>query len=92
MLWGKIVTGLFVAVLGAMWFFTRHCEIPHQYKIISYDALGKQITIDGIRTTFKTHTVAVSFAKHYRELFPHYQFSLESGLPIIRRRFLMAKI
>jgi len=88
---GKIITGLFVAVLGTLWFFTRRCEIPHQYKIIIYDTLGRQTTLDGIRTTFNTHTVAVSFAKHYRELFPHYQFSLESGLPTIRRRFLLIK-
>ncbi|MFM8658394.1 MAG: hypothetical protein ACKOCQ_00420 [Candidatus Nitrosotenuis sp.] len=38
----RIITGLFVGVLGTLWFFTRRCEIPHPYKIITYDALGKQ--------------------------------------------------
>lgn len=91
MLLGRIITGLFVGVLGTLWFFTRRCEAPHPYKIVVYDTLERQITLDGVRTTFKTHTVAVSFAKHYRELFPHYQFSLESGLPAIRRKFLQVK-
>ena len=88
---GKIITGFFVAVLGTLWFFTRRCEIPHPYKIITYDALGRQVNLDGMRTTFKTHAVAVSFARHYHRLFPHYQFSLESGLPTIRHGFLAAK-
>lgn len=88
---GRIITGLFVILLGTLWFFTRHCEIPHQYKIIIYDTLGRQVNIDGIRTTFNTHTVAVSFARYYHRLFPYYQFSLESGLPIIKHRFLAAK-
>ncbi len=91
MLLGKMVTGLFVAILGTLWFFTRRCEIPRPYKIIVYDTLGRQITLDGIRTMFNTHTVAVSFAKQYHELFPHYQFSLESGLPTIKRKFLIIR-
>ena len=84
----KIITGLFVGVLGTLWFFTRKCEIPHPYKIITYDILGKQTRIEGIRTIFNTHTAAVSFAKHYRELFPQYNFVLESSLPQLKLRFL----
>ncbi|NDB50776.1 MAG: hypothetical protein EB161_01185 [Nitrosopumilaceae archaeon] len=84
----KIITGLFVGVLGTLWFFTRRCEISHPYKIITYDYLGKQVSLDGIRIIFNTHSVAVSFAKHYKELFPQYDFVLESGLPQIKLKFL----
>jgi hypothetical protein len=88
----RIITGLFVGILGALWFFTRRCEIPHPHRIIAYDALGKQTYIDGIRTVFNTHAVAVNFAKHYRELFPQYDFVLESGLPQLKLKFLAPKI
>ena len=87
----KIITGLFVGVLGTLWFFTRRCEIPHIYNIVIYDVLGKQVNLD-VRTKFQTHTAAVSFAKHYRRLFPQYDFVLESGLPQIKRKFLAPKI
>ncbi len=88
----RIITALFVGILGTLWFFTRRCEISHSYKIIIYDMLGKQINIDGIRTVFNTHAVAVSFAKHYRVLFPNYDFMLESSLPQLKRGFLAPKI
>lgn len=84
----KVITGLFVAVLGTLWFFTRKCELPRPYKIVTYDKLGKQVILD-LRTIFHTHTAAVSFAKHYRVLFPQYDFVLESGIPQMRRKFLM---
>ncbi len=84
----KLVTGLFVGILGVLWFFTRRCELPHSYRIIIYDRLGTQTRLD-LRTIFATHTAAVSFAKHYRSLFPQYDFVLESTIPQLRRRFLM---
>ena len=88
----KIITGLFVGILGTLWFFTRRCEIPHPYKIITYDSLGKQTSLDGIRTIFNTHTAAISFAKHYKELFPQYDFVLESGLPQLKLKFLTSRV
>ncbi|HIH07481.1 MAG TPA: hypothetical protein HA292_02675 [Candidatus Nitrosotenuis sp.] len=84
----KIITALFICVLGALWFFTRHHEIHHEYRVISYDTFGNKISIDGIRTVFTTHSAAVSFAKHYSEIFPLYNFALESNLPDLRRKFL----
>jgi hypothetical protein len=87
----RMITGLFVGILGTLWFFTRKCEIPHSYKLVIYDRLGKQASIDGVRTIFHTHTAAVSFAKHYGTLFPQHDFVLESSIPQLRRRFLISK-
>lgn len=86
-----MITGLFVGILGIIWLFTRKYEIPHPYKLVIYDRLGRQANLDGIRTIFRTHVAAVSFAKHYRSLFPQYDFVLESSIPQLRRRFLISK-
>lgn len=87
----KIITGLFVGILGTLWFFTRRCEMPYKHTIITYDMLGKQAKLDGLRTSFNTKAAAVSFAKHYATMFPQYEFVLESRLPDIRRRFLVSQ-
>ena len=92
MMLNRIITGLFVGILGTLWFFTRKCEMPHTYKIITYDTFGKQMSIDGIRTIFNTYTIAVSFAKYYQRLFPQYDFALESGFPQLKLKFLTPKI
>ncbi|AJZ75508.1 hypothetical protein SU86_002965 [Candidatus Nitrosotenuis cloacae] len=91
MMFDKIITGFFVGILGTLWFFTRRCELPHKHTIIIYDMLGKQAKLDGLRTSFNTKIVAVSFAKHYTTVFPQYEFVLESSLPNIRRRFLVSQ-
>jgi hypothetical protein len=90
-MWNKIITALFIGMLGTLWFFTRRYEIPHKHTIITYDMLGKQARLDGLRTSFNTREAAVSFAKHYTVLFPQYEFVLESNLPNIRRRFLASQ-
>lgn len=87
----KIVTGLFVGVLGMLWFFTRRCELPHKHTSIIYDMLGKQAKLEGLRVSFNTRAAAVSFAKHYTTMFPQYEFALESNLPNIRRRLLVSQ-
>jgi hypothetical protein len=87
----KIITGFFVGILGTLWFFTRHCEMPHKYNITTYDMLGKQVKLDGLRISFNTKAAAVSFAKHYAAVFPQYEFVLESRMPDIRRRFLVSQ-
>ncbi|MEM3064653.1 MAG: hypothetical protein QW177_04700 [Candidatus Nitrosotenuis sp.] len=89
MVFGKLITAVFVGVLGAAWFFTRHYEISSTHRIVAYDLFGKEIQLYGLRTMFKTRSVALSFAKHYGMLFPHYQFCLESSMPQIKRRFLI---
>ncbi|HEX9846388.1 MAG TPA: hypothetical protein VGA92_08015 [Candidatus Nitrosotenuis sp.] len=87
----KFITALFVIILGSAWFLTRRYESSRLYKIVAYDVFGSQVRLDGIRTTFNTHSVAISFAKHYREIFPHYDFALKSEMPNIKRGFLPKK-
>ncbi|MEW6588481.1 MAG: hypothetical protein AB1299_04885 [Thermoproteota archaeon] len=89
MVFGKLITAVFVGILGIAWFFTRYCEISSTHRIIAYDLLGKEIQVQGLRTKFNTRAVAISFAKHYGRLFPHYQFCLECNMPQIKRRFLV---
>lgn len=89
-MWDKIITAFFIGMLGTLWFFTRRYEIPYKHTIITYDVLGKQARLDGLRTSFNTRAVAISFAKYYMTLFPQYEFVLESNLPNIRRRFLVS--
>lgn len=89
MIFDRLITALFVAILGTAWFLTRFSEISTTHKIVVYDILGRRIRLDGLRTTFDTRTAATSFAKHYSKIFPQYQFCLESSMPQVKRRFLM---
>lgn len=89
MIFDRLITALFVAILGAVWFLTRFSEISTTHKIIAYDILGRRIHLEGLRTTFDTRAAATSFAKHYGKRFPQYQFCLESSMPQVKRRFLM---
>ena len=89
----KIITGIFVGIFAAMWFFsTRYYERPKQYSIVVYDVFGKQCTIDGLRTDFLTTEVATSYIKEYQKRFPQYGFSLESPLPEIKRKTIFHPI
>lgn len=88
----KMITALFVVILGSLWFFIRRYEIPQPYKILVYDVFGKQIRLDGIRTDFDTHVAEVSFVKHYKKILPHYDFILECGFPILKRHIFAVKI
>jgi hypothetical protein len=80
-----IVTGMFVAVFGALWLCTRKYEVTHPYRIQAYDRFGMLADIGGIRTSFRTHTAAISFMRQYEAEFAEYDFVLQSGVPIFRR-------
>ena len=84
----KIITGFFVFVLGTLWFFSaKHYVKPKEYSLVIYDVFGKEQTIKEIRTTFQTQEVALGFLREYQKNFPQYQFSLQTYLPKIKRRF-----
>ncbi|NNM36068.1 MAG: hypothetical protein HKO48_03020 [Nitrosopumilus sp.] len=86
----KFVTGFFVLVFGILWYFTKCIVKPYQYKIIIYDVFGNQINIDGIRTNFKTAKVAHNYIIEYKNRFSHYDFSLSTENPVIKRNKLFA--
>ncbi len=70
-------------VLGAVFIFAlawllkaRPHNRPKNYYIVIFDVYGKESSIDGIRTEFKTHDVAWSFMKQYKKDHPLYSFAL----------------
>ena len=74
-----------VVILGSVFLFAiawlvraRPHNRPKKYDVIIFDVFGKESKIDGIRTQFKTHDVAWSFMKQYKETYPLYNFALVS--------------
>ena len=96
-LFGQTIPGIILAsfkiageyvILGAVFIFAfawllkaRPHNRPKEYSVVVFDVFGKKSEIDGIRTEFKTHDVAWSFMKQYKELYPLYNFALVSDLP-----------
>jgi len=96
-LFGHTIPGIIMAffkvageyvILGAVFIFAlawllkaKPHNLPKEYLIIPFDVFGKKSKIDGIRTVFKTHDVAWSFMKQYKEMYPLYNFALVSDLP-----------
>lgn len=54
---------------------------PKKYSVVVFDVYGKETSMDGIRTDFKTHDVAWSFMKQYKKSYPLYNFALVSDMP-----------
>ena len=84
----KIVTGFFVAILGATWYLSTKCHIVQNHNITVYDMLGKQITIDGLRTNFKNQRVARSYILEYQKRFSQYEFFISSDLHATKEKFI----
>lgn len=88
----KVITGFFIITLGILWYATRCFVKQNQYKIIIYDVLGNQIKLDGIRTNFNTSKVASNYILEYQNRFSHYNFSMTTELPVIKRNWILEKI
>jgi hypothetical protein len=70
-----------VLVFAFAWFLrARPHNRPKEYRIVPLDVFGKKSEIDGIRTEFKTHDVAWSFMKQYKQTYPLHNFALVSDL------------
>jgi hypothetical protein len=74
-----------VVILGSVFLFAiawllkaRPHNRPKKYDVVVFDVFGKESKIDGIRTEFKTHDVAWSFMKQYKDTYPLYNFALVS--------------
>ena len=74
-----------VVILGSVFLFAiawlikaRPHNRPKKYNVVVFDVYGKESKIDGIRTEFKTHDVAWSFMKQFKEMYPLYNFALVS--------------
>ena len=78
---GDYVILVTVLIFAFTWFLkARPHNRPKNYRIIPLDIFGKKSTIDGIRTDFKTHDVAWSFMKQYKEEYPLHNFALVSDI------------
>lgn len=89
----KIITGFFVFVFGALWYFSaKYYAKPSHYSIVVYDILGKEFKLDGIRTEFKTRRAAINHMREYKDRFSHYDFSIREYMPEIRKRAIFLKI
>jgi hypothetical protein len=79
---GEYVILVTVLVFAFAWFLrARPHNRPKDYRIVPLDVFGKKSKIDGIRTEFKTHDVAWSFMKQYKQTYPLHNFALVSDLP-----------
>jgi len=88
----KFVTGFFVVILGIAWYCSSKQHVrPNQYTIIIYDIYGNQLKIDEIRTNFNTYQVANNYITEYQNRFPHYDFSMATEMPEIKRKILFIK-
>ena len=65
---------------------------PKNYSLVVFDVYGSESKIDGIRTEFKTHDVAWSFMKQYKQSYPLYNFALVSDLPKSSKRTIFKYI
>ncbi len=96
-LFGQTIPGIILAffkiageyvVLGTVFVFAlawllraKPHNRPKEYRVVPFDVFGKKSKIGDIRTIFKTHDVAWSFMKQYKESYPFYNFALVSDLP-----------
>ena len=72
-----VLVAVFLFVL--VWLLkARPHNRPKRYSLVVFDVFGAESTIEGIRTEFKTHDVAWSFMKEYKEAHPLYNFALVS--------------
>ncbi len=90
---GEAVILASVFLFALIWFmkFKPHNR-PKNYSVVVFDVYGKESQIDGIRTEFKTHDVAWSFMKQYKNAYPLYNFALVSETPKSSKRTIFRYI
>jgi len=70
-----------VLIFAFAWFLkARPHNRPKSYRVVALDVFGKKTRIEEIRTEFKTHDVAWSFMKQYKQTYPLHNFALVSDL------------
>jgi hypothetical protein len=86
----KFVTGFFVVTLGILGYCSSKYQVRQdRYRVVIYDVFGKQVKIDGVRTSFGTYKVATNYISEYQVRFPHYNFSMAAEILKIKRRPLL---
>jgi len=70
-----------MVVFALTWFLrAKPHNRPKSYRVVALDVFGKENTIEGIRTEFKTYDVAWSFMKQYKKTYPLHNFALVSDV------------
>lgn len=78
---GAVILGI-VFVFAFAWILkARPHNRPKSYSVVVFDVFGKESSLEGIRTEFKTHDVAWSFMKQYKKSYPLYNFALVADAP-----------
>lgn len=76
---GEYVALAAIFVFALAWLIrARPHGRPRRYSVVVFDVCGRESAIDGIRTEFKTHDVAWSFMRQYKEAYPLFNFALVS--------------
>ena len=75
---GSIITmGFFIGFMVIL--LKKRLKLESKiFTIVVFDVYGNKTKIPGIRTNFKNHDVALSFANMYKKEFVLYNFSVES--------------
>jgi hypothetical protein len=79
---GAALIMMAVFVFAIAWLMKARPHMrPRHYLVKVFDVCGMETCIDGMRTEFKTHDVALSFMKEYKKSYPLFNFALVSDLP-----------
>ncbi len=58
------------------------------YSIVAFDVFGHETRVDGIRTSFRSRDVALSFARQYRRMHPMHNFAVLTDASETRRTII----
>jgi len=58
------------------------------YAIVAFDVFGRETAVEGIRTSFRSRDVALSFAKQYRRMHPLHNFAVLTDVGEARRTII----
>jgi len=82
---GSIMTAVFFVIFFVL-LLKKHVNTKSElFTLIVFDVYGNKTELYGIRTNFKNHDVAQSFAKFYKKAFPLYVFEIISGIDTERQ-------
>ena len=89
----------FVIIIFAVFMFASTWLIrakphnrPKKFSIVIFDVYGKEFQIEGIRTDFKTHDVAWSFMKQYKNDYPLNNFAMIAETSNSKKRLIVKYI
>ena len=79
----KAVAHVAVLAVAVAFLLAWACRArPHvntkSYVVVPFDVFGKKSFLEGVRAEFRTHDVAWSFMKQYKESYPLHNFALVS--------------